>query len=119
MRKLVALVALAGLAAAPAALAKERNVQMLGAPVAPKAGLAFTATISVKMDGRLAPGRAPVVRLVGAAGRTISIPSRATLRAGIYSARIVFPSAGLWRVIVVDRETGRAYELGRMRVRAA
>jgi hypothetical protein len=119
MRKLIVLFTLVALAAAPAALAKERNIQMIGAPVAPKTGRAFTATISVKVDGRLAPGMAPVIRLVGAAGRTINVPSRSTLKQGIYRARIVFPKAGMWRVIVVDRETGRAYEFNRMRVRAA
>jgi hypothetical protein len=30
----------------------------------------------------------------------------------------MFPAAGLWRVLVVDRETGRSYEFNRMRVRA-
>jgi hypothetical protein len=32
-----------------------------------------------------------------------------------YSAR----SAGMWRVLVVDRYSGRSYEFGRVRVRAA
>ena len=32
---------------------------------------------------------------------------------------IVFPTRGEWRVIAVDRDSGRAYEFSRMRVRAA
>jgi hypothetical protein len=118
MRKLIALLALAALAAAPTALAKDRNISMIGAPAAPKAGQAWYATISIKVDGKLQPGRTPVVRLVSAAGRTINVPSRATQRTGIYRARVVLPNAGMWRVIVLDRETGRAYEFSRMRVRA-
>lgn len=119
MRKLIAALALAALVAVPAALAKERNVQMFGAPVPARAGQAWNATISVKIDGRLAPGRTPVVRIVSVAGRTITVAARATTKAGIYRARVVFPSAGMWRVIIVDRETGRAYEFSRIRVRAA
>ena len=43
----------------------------------------------------------------------------ATPAVGIYRARVVFPTAGLWRVLVVDRYSGRAYEFSRVRVRAA
>jgi hypothetical protein len=118
MRKLIVLAALGLLASSPAALAKERNVQMIGAPTAPKAGQAWSAMISVKIDGKLQPGKAPTVRLISAAGRKINVPSRSTLKAGIYRARFVFPTAGMWRVIVIDRQTGRAYEFGQMRVRA-
>jgi hypothetical protein len=118
MRKLIAFFSIAAVVAVPAALAKERNVQMFGAPVAPRVGQAFNATISVKIDGKLQPGKSPTVRLISALGRTLNVPSRATLRAGIYRARVVIPTAGTWRVIVVDRETGRAYEFARMKVRA-
>ena len=119
MRKLIALLALAALVAGPAALAKERNVAMVGKPLTPKAGQAWNATISVKVDRKLVAGKAPVVRIISSAGRTVNVASRATTTAGIYRARIVFPSVGMWRVIVVDRETGRAYEFHRMNVRAA
>ena len=118
MRKLIVLLAGAALVSAPAALAKERNVTMVGAPLAPKAGQAWTATIAVKMDGHYAPGKAPAVRLINGAGKAWTITSRPTLRAGIYRARVMFPAAGMWRVLVVDRETGRSYEFNRMRVRA-
>jgi hypothetical protein len=118
MRKLIAFFSIAAVVAVPAALAKERNVQMFGAPVAPRVGQAFNATISVKIDGKLQPGKSPTVRLISALGRTLNVPSRATLKAGIYRARVVIPTAGMWRVIVVDRETGRAYEFARMKVRA-
>jgi len=69
MRKLIVLLALAALVSATAALAKERNVSMIGAPVAPKAGQAWTATIAVKMDGHYTPGKAPAVRLINGAGK--------------------------------------------------
>jgi hypothetical protein len=119
MRKLIAAAGLALLVWSPAALAKERNLQLLGAPISPKAGQAWRATISVKVDGRLMPGRTPTVRIVSSTGRAISVASRPTTSVGVYRASVVFPSAGTWRVIVVDRETGRAYELRRMRVRTA
>jgi hypothetical protein len=119
MRKLVVLVALGALVAGPAALAKERNLSMIGAPAAPKAGQGWNVTISVKMDGRLvySPGKAPVVRIINGV-RTLNVQSTPTARAGIYKARVVFPRAGMWRVLVVDRATGRAYEFHRMRVQA-
>ena len=119
MPKLILLAALAAVIAAPAALAKERNIIMIGAPVAPKAGQAWTATLKVVIDGQPADGMGPMIRIVNKAGRTTYIPSKPTSAAGIYRARIVFPTAGTWRVIVVDRYSGRAYEFNRMKVRAA
>jgi hypothetical protein len=116
MRKLIVVLAAAALVSVPAALAKDRNVSMIGAPAAPKAGQAWTATISVKMDGHYAIGKAPVVRLINPAGRVLSIASMPTSRAGIYRARIRFPTAGMWRVLVLDRESGRSYEFRRLRV---
>jgi hypothetical protein len=118
MRKLIVLLGVSALVSAPAALAKERNVRMIGAPTAPKAGQAWTATISVKMDGHYRIGKAPAVRLINAAGRAITVASAPTSRTGIYRARIVFPTAGMWRVLVLDRVTGRSYEVHRMQVRA-
>ena len=119
MRKLILLAGIAAVVAAPAALAKERNISMIGAPVAPKAGQAWTATLKVVIDGRPVDGMGPMIRLVDKAGKTTFIPSKPTSATGIYRARIVFPTAGMWRVIVVDRYSGRAYEFNRMKVRAA
>jgi hypothetical protein len=121
MRKLIALLALAVLVTGPGALAKERNVTMTAAPVAPKVGQSWRVTIVVKMDGKLlySPGKTPALRIISPAGRTITVRSTPTSRAGIYRARIVFPKAGTWRVLVVDRMTGRAYEFNPMKVRAA
>ena len=90
---------------------------MIGAPFAPKAGQAWTATIAVKMDGRYTVGNSPAVRLINGT-KALTIVSRPTARAGIYRARLMFPTPGMWRVLVVDRETGRSYEFNRMRVRA-
>jgi hypothetical protein len=121
MRKLIAAVGLALLVASPAALAKERNVQLSRTPASPKAGQAWMATISVKVDGRLvpSPGKTPVVRLVSVAGKVVNVVSESATKAGIYHARVVFPRAGMWRVLVVDRMTGRSYEFGRVKVGAA
>jgi hypothetical protein len=117
MRKLVVLAALAALVAVPAALAKERNVALTGVPTAPKAGKAFTVTISVTRDKQPDAGKAPIVRLLSSSVSVINITARETERIGIYKARIVFPSAGMWRIVVIDRMTGRAYPFGRTRVR--
>jgi hypothetical protein len=119
MRKLTLLAVLAALAAAPTALAKERNMSMTTADVAPKAGHAWFATIKVVMDGHPAPGMGPMVRIVNRVGKAVYIPVRPTTKAGTFVARIVFPTAGSWRVIAVDRYSGRSYEFKRVTVRAA
>jgi hypothetical protein len=119
MRKLSALALLAALLAVPTALAKERNMTMTSVDVAPKAGHPWLARIRVVMDGRPAAGIGPMVRIVSRAGKTIYIASRRTPKAGIFVARIVFPTAGIWRVIAVDRYSGRSYEFDRVTVRAA
>ena len=118
MRKLAAVAAAALLVGSPAALAKDRNLQIVGAPTFPRAGQAWHATISVKVDGRLMPGMTPTVRIIGSTGRVVSVNSFSTAKLGIYRATVVFPAAGTWRVLVVDRQTGRAYEFGRMSVRS-
>jgi len=119
MRRLSVLAVLAALVAAPAATAKERNITMTAADVAAKAGQPWTATLRVVIDGTPAPGVGPMVRIVNRAGKTVYIASRRTARTGIYVARIVFPTAGSWRLIAVDRYSGRAYEFKRVTVRAA
>jgi hypothetical protein len=119
MLKLSLLAVLAALVAAPAALAKERNITLTAADVAPKAGHAWMATLKVAIDGKPAPGMGPMVRIVNRAGKTVYVASKPTSRAGIYLARIVFPTAGTWRLIVLDRYSGRSYEFKRVTVRAA
>jgi hypothetical protein len=123
MNKLIALAALAALVTAPAALAKERNIALSGRPAATKAGKAWTATVSVTMDRAPSTGKAPTIRLlnnsISSAGRVVNVTTRATAEPGVYRARLAFPSAGNWRVVVVDRETNRAYSFGLTRVRAA
>ena len=116
MRKLSALAVLAALLAAPTALAKERNMTMTSLDVAPKAGHAWLARIRVVMDGHPAPGLGPMVRIVRGT-KTVYIATRRTPTAGVFVARIVFPTAGSWRVIAVDRYSGRSYEFKRVTVR--
>ena len=122
MRKLIALAVLAAFATAPAALAKERNVALAGKPSVATAGQAWTATVSITRDKTPVTGRAPTIRLINvsiSSGGVVNITARATSQVGVYRARVAFPSAGLWRVVVVDRMTGRAYSFGRTTVRAA
>jgi hypothetical protein len=123
MHKLIALAALAALVTASAALAKERNVALSGKPAATTAGKAWTATVRVTRDRQPDAGTAPTVRLlnnsISTSGRVVNVTTRATAMPGVYRARVAFPSAGTWRVVVVDRMTNRAYSFGLTRVRAA
>jgi hypothetical protein len=120
MRKLVVVLAVA-LVAVPVALAKERNVELSGIPASAKAGKAFTAKISITRDRRPDAGRAPTVRLINQSvsstgSNVINITARSTGTTGVYRARVVFPSAGTWRVLVIDSMTQRAYPFGRIAV---
>jgi len=123
MRKLIVFAALTAMVAAPAALAKERNIALAGKPAATKAGKAWTATVTVTRDKQPDAGTAPTIRLVSTtistSGRVVNIVARATEETGVYKARVRFPSAGMWRVVVIDAMTGRAYSFGKTRVRAA
>src|SRR5262245_55434098 len=123
MHKLIALGILAAFATAPAALAKERNIALAGKPGKTTAGKAWTATVSVTIDRQPSTGKTPTIRLlnnsISTAGRVVSVATRTTAMPGVYRARVAFPSAGTWRVVVVDRETNRAYSFGLTRVRAA
>src|SRR5262245_27335711 len=122
MHKLIALAALTAVVAAPAALAKERNIALTGKPAATKAGKAWTATVSVTIDRQPSTGRTPTIRLlnnsISSTGRVVNVATRATALPGVYRARVAFPSAGNWRVVVVDRETNRAYSFGLTKVRS-
>ena len=121
MRKVVAFAALAALVAAPAAIAKERNLALTGKPSVTTAGKASQVTVSVTRDKQPDAGRSPIVRLVSSSSvstssRVVNIVARATTKMGVYRARVVFPSAGTWRVTVIDATTGRAYPFGTTRV---
>jgi hypothetical protein len=123
MRKLIVCTALAAVICVPAALAKERNIALAGKPSVAKAGQVWTATVSVTRDKQPQAGKAPTIRLISmsisTAGRVVNISARPTSKLGVYRARVAFPSAGLWRVVVIDTMTGRAYSFGRTTVRAA
>ena len=124
MRKLIVLALLAAFASAPAALAKERNISLVGKPASTITGKAWTATVSVTRDKRPDAGRAPTIRLINlsissGSVNVVNISTRSTSQVGVYRARVAFPRAGMWRVVVIDRMTGRAYPFGQTRVRAA
>ena len=123
MRKLIVFTALSAVICVPAALAKERNIALAGKPSVATAGQAWTATVSVTRDKQPQAGKAPTIRLISmsisTAGRVVNISARPTSKLGVYRARVAFPSAGLWRVVVIDTMTGRAYSFGRTTVRAA
>jgi hypothetical protein len=122
MHRLIALAVLAALATAPAALAKERNIALTGKPAATTAGKTWTATVRITRDRQPDAGQAPTIRLlnnsISSAGRVVNVTMRATSMAGVYRARVAFPSAGMWRVVVIDRTTGHAYPFGQTRVRS-
>jgi hypothetical protein len=122
MRKLIVFTALAALICVPAALAKERNIALAGKPSVAKAGQVWTATVSITRDKQPQAGKAPTIRLINLAissGGVVNITARPTSKLGVYRARVAFPSAGTWRVVVIDRMTDRAYSFGRTTVRAA
>jgi hypothetical protein len=121
MRRLIAFSVLAAFVIAPAALAKERNIALAGKPASTTAGKAWTATVKVTRDKMPDAGKAPTLRLINqsiSSGGVVNVTMRATLTIGVYRARVVFPHAGTWRVVVIDRMTGRAYSFGRTVVRA-
>ncbi|MFL5936654.1 MAG: hypothetical protein ACJ74P_13820 [Gaiellaceae bacterium] len=121
MQKLIAVAVVAACATAPAALAKERNVALAGKPSVAKAGKAWIATVTVTRDRQPDVGQSPTIRLlnnsISTAGRVVNVTTRATEMPGVYRARVAFPSAGTWRVVVIDRMTSRAYPFGQTRVR--
>lgn len=121
MQKLIAVAVVAACATAPAALAKERNVALAGKPSVAKAGKAWIATVTVTRDRQPDVGQSPTIRLlnnsISTAGRVVNVTTRATEMPGVYRARVAFPSAGMWRVVVIDRMTSRAYPFGQTRVR--
>ena len=120
MRKILVVAAIVAVVAVPAALAKERNVALRGVPSVAKAGRVLIAKINITIDRRPSGGNAPTVRLINnsisTTGRVINITARPTAQLGSYRARVVFPTAGTWRVVVVDTQTSRAYSFGRVRV---
>jgi hypothetical protein len=122
MYKLIALALLAAFATAPAALAKERNIALSGKPSATTAGKAWNATVSITVDQQPSTGTPPTIRLLDnsiSTKRAVNVSTSATSLPGVYHARVSFPRAGTWRVVVVDRTTNRAYPFGVTRVRAA
>ena len=122
MHRLIAFAVLAALATAPAALAKERNIALTGKPAATTAGKTWTATVSITRDRLPDAGQAPTIRLlnnsISMPVRVVNIRTTPTELPGVYRARVAFPSAGMWRVVVIDRTTGHAYPFGQTRVRA-
>ena len=122
MRKLIVFTALTSLICVPAAFAKERNLALTGKPSVTKAGKAWTATVRVTIDKKPQAGKAPTIRLINqsisTAARVVNISARPTSELGVYRARVAFPTAGTWRVVVIDRMTGRAYSFGRTAVRS-
>src|SRR3954451_18335735 len=110
MRKALVLAALAALLAAPAALAKERSISMVGDPAPATAGHAWVLTLKVVMDGHPVGGIGPMVRVISSSGKVLRIPSSTAGKPGIFRARIVFPTTGMWRVLALDRESGHSYE---------
>ena len=122
MRKLIVFMALAAVVFVPAAFAKERNIALAGKPSVATAGQAWTATVSITRDKEPQAGKPPTIRLISmsisSAGRVVNINARPTSKLGVYRARVAFPSAGTWRVVVIDTMTGRAYSFGRTAVRS-
>ena len=122
MRKLIVFAAFAALVSAPLAVAKERTIALTGVPSVATAGRPLSATVTVTRDKQPDAGKAPTIRLISneiATSGVIEIVTHPTASLGVYRARLVFPRVGTWRVLVVDRMTGRSYPFGRVKVQAA
>ena len=67
-----------------------------------KAGEPWLVNVKVLQHGRTPlAGAKPEVR-IRSNGRLVAFKARATARRGIYRARVVFPAAGTWKVVVFD-----------------
>lgn len=68
-----------------------------------RAGEPWLVAVRVLQHGRAPMSDArPIVRIRSAGGRLVSFRARPTARIGSYRARVVFPSAGRWRLAVYD-----------------
>src|SRR5262245_1319426 len=93
-----------------ASAAEPVRVTLSGKGPAPVAGRAWTVRLTVRPASY-----AGAVWVTASGGRRIQV--RASGRRGAYRARLVFPSAGLWRLTA--RAGGKASRLGSVRVRPA
>ena len=103
MRKLVVtVVALAVLVPATALAGGWATVQLSSTPKGAKAGVPWVVNLTVLQHG-VTPldGIRPEVRIAqGSTAR--SFVARATAKAAVYKARVVFPRAGTWRWSIWD-----------------
>ena len=102
---------LAGLAATAALLlapvAQAGCMATVGLSSLPKPGLRagtpWVVSITVLQHGRTPlAGARPQVRIRSASGKLVTYRARATEKRGVYRARVVFPTAGRWRLAGYD-----------------
>ena len=103
MHKLVAALAAAALLLPAAAVAGGwATVQLTSTPKGSRAGTPWVVSLTVLQHG-VTPlaGVRPEVRIVQGSVRR-SFTARPTGRTGVYTARVVFPRAGVWRWTIWD-----------------
>jgi hypothetical protein len=120
MQRLV-LVLLAALVLAPAALAKEATVTMIGGgpPGGIDAGTPWSADVKLTMDQQAVPSAfpAPTMQLLNLdTGRSLEVAMTPTKTLGVYHADVVFPQKGNWAYSVREVTHDRAFQLGQVSV---
>lgn len=110
MKRFAGAVAISAVFACSASAAEPVHVSLSGKRPAPVAGRAWTVRLTVRPTSY-----AGAIRVNASGARRVHV--RASGRRGSYRARLVFPSAGLWRLTA--SAGGRTSRLGSVRVRRA
>ncbi len=105
MRYLIALAALVGALAAPAAAPGGgwATVQLEALPADIEAGGAWNARLTVLRHGETpTDGAAPTITIAGPKGEAETFAAHPTGETGVYEAEVVFASAGTWSFEISD-----------------
>jgi hypothetical protein len=112
MRYLIALAALVGALAAPAAAPAGgwATVELESLPAGTSAGDSWNARLTVLRHG-VTPtdGAAPTITISGPKGAAETFAAEPTGETGVYAAVVVFPSAGTWRYEISDGLAATGY----------
>lgn len=96
----------------PGAFAKEGGVELSSTPAGNGPGEPWTPQlVLIDIDGRLPENAKPGIAIENlATGQKLDFRAEPTGEPGIYTVRVVFPTAGTWDYSAYDGVTGRSYE---------